>query len=153
MIIGIAILTLCSCDESETTQTISEKEMADHETRPTSQMEAERAYYVFAAGIMKELAECFESISIACKANNKYVISGELEKMKQIKRDLKQRGTPIFFVNFKDNIVKVVEEWEKAYSCFQDKDDSGVKKHTEKAQKLLDEEVKEYNFKNKENEK
>jgi hypothetical protein len=152
LIIMIAIL--CSCAEGETDQKISEKEMVDHEQIPTSQAEAEREYYIFASTQMRKLSECLETISIACKNDNKYALSGGIEKMRQIKRDLKQRGTPIFFVNFKDNTVKVVEEWEKAYQCLQDRDDAGVKEHTRKAQKLLDEVVKEYNFKNKkENEK
>jgi hypothetical protein len=144
LIIMIAIL--CSCDGSEYTQETSKPEQ-----RPTyqSQAEAERDYYIFASTQMKKLSECLETISIACKTDNKYALSGGIEKMRQIKRDLKQRGTPIFFVNFKDNTVKVVEEWEKAYQCLQDRDDAGVKEHTRKAQKLLDEVVKEYNFKNK----
>jgi hypothetical protein len=147
LIIMTAIL--CSCDGSEDTQETSKPEQ-----RPMSQAEAERDYYIFASTQMRKLSECLETISIACKNDNKYALSGGIEKMRQIKRDLKQKGTPIFFVNFKDNTVKVVEEWEKAYQCLQDRDDTGVKEHTRKAQKLLDEVVKEYNFKNKkENEK
>jgi general stress protein 26 len=147
--IAIAILMLCSCDGSEEIQETSKPEQ-----RPMSQGEAERDYYIFASTQMKKLSECLETISVACKTDNKYALSGGIEKMRQIKRDLKQRGTPIFFVNFKNKTVKVVEEWEKAYICMQDRDDSGVKEHTEKAAKLLDEVVKEYDFKNKkENEK